>query len=157
MRHAGGGDRWLARASEGTSGARSAPCDPSRRRGSVPIELLTSSPMDSVDDLQLAFDASDQAAELALAHFRSGVQTTLKADGTPVTELTGQSSAFSGRRSRRRGRKMRSSVRNSVSWVSLNGSGSLIRSTAPCSSVGVTPTGGYMWPWRSGGPRKWRS
>ena len=86
MRHAGGGDRWLARASEGTSGARSAPCDPSRRRGSVPIELLTSSPMDSVDDLQLAFDASDQAAELALAHFRSGVQTTLKADGTPVTE-----------------------------------------------------------------------
>jgi histidinol-phosphatase len=42
--------------------------------------------MDSVDDLRLAFDVSDQAAELALAHFRSGVLTTMKADGTPVTE-----------------------------------------------------------------------
>jgi histidinol-phosphatase len=42
--------------------------------------------MDGVDDLQLAFDTSDQAAELALAHFDSGVSATLKADGTPVTE-----------------------------------------------------------------------
>jgi histidinol-phosphatase len=38
------------------------------------------------DDLQLAFDASDRAAELALAYFESGVTATLKADGTPVTE-----------------------------------------------------------------------
>jgi len=42
--------------------------------------------MDSADDLQLAFDTSDLAAELALAHFESGVSATLKADGTPVTE-----------------------------------------------------------------------
>jgi fructose-1,6-bisphosphatase/inositol monophosphatase family enzyme len=42
--------------------------------------------MDSVDDLQLAFDASKLAAEVALAHFASGVSATLKADGTPVTE-----------------------------------------------------------------------
>jgi histidinol-phosphatase len=42
--------------------------------------------MDSVDDLQLAFNTSDLAAELALAHFESGVSATLKADGTPVTE-----------------------------------------------------------------------
>ena len=42
--------------------------------------------MDGVDDLQLAFDTSDLAAELALAHFDSGVSATLKADGTPVTE-----------------------------------------------------------------------
>jgi histidinol-phosphatase len=42
--------------------------------------------MDSVDDLQLAFDTADQAAELALAHFEAGVSATLKADGTPVTE-----------------------------------------------------------------------
>lgn len=42
--------------------------------------------MDSAADLQLAFDASDLAAELALAHFESGVSATLKADGTPVTE-----------------------------------------------------------------------
>ncbi len=42
--------------------------------------------MDSVDDLQLAFDTADLAAELALAHFESGVSATLKADGTPVTE-----------------------------------------------------------------------
>jgi histidinol-phosphatase len=42
--------------------------------------------MDSVDDLQLAFDTSDLAAKLALAHFESGVSATLKADGTPVTE-----------------------------------------------------------------------
>ena len=42
--------------------------------------------MGSVDDLQLAFDASDLAAELALAHFESGVSTILKSDGTPVTE-----------------------------------------------------------------------
>jgi histidinol-phosphatase len=41
---------------------------------------------DSVDDLQLAFDTSDLAAELALAHFEAGVSATLKADGTPVTE-----------------------------------------------------------------------
>ena len=40
----------------------------------------------SVDDLQLAFDASDAAAELALAHFEGGVSVTLKADGSPVTE-----------------------------------------------------------------------
>ena len=42
--------------------------------------------MGSADDLQLAFDTSDLAAELALAHFESGVSATLKADGTPVTE-----------------------------------------------------------------------
>ena len=42
--------------------------------------------MDGVDDLQLAFDTSDLAAELALAYFESGVSATLKADGTPVTE-----------------------------------------------------------------------
>lgn len=42
--------------------------------------------MDCVDDLRLAFDASGVAAELALAHFESGVSATLKADGTPVTE-----------------------------------------------------------------------
>jgi histidinol-phosphatase len=37
-------------------------------------------------DLQLAFDTSALAAELALAHFESGVSATLKVDGTPVTE-----------------------------------------------------------------------
>jgi histidinol-phosphatase len=48
--------------------------------------LLASAAMDCGDDLQLAFDTSDLAAELALAHFDSGVTPTLKADGTPVTE-----------------------------------------------------------------------
>jgi histidinol-phosphatase len=42
--------------------------------------------MDSSDDVQLAFDASEAAAELALAHFEAGVSASLKADGTPVTE-----------------------------------------------------------------------
>jgi histidinol-phosphatase len=42
--------------------------------------------VDGVDDLQLAFDTSDRAAHLALAYFDSGVSTTLKADGTPVSE-----------------------------------------------------------------------
>jgi fructose-1,6-bisphosphatase/inositol monophosphatase family enzyme len=42
--------------------------------------------VESVDDLRLAFDTSDLAADLALAYFESGVSTTLKADGTPVTE-----------------------------------------------------------------------
>jgi fructose-1,6-bisphosphatase/inositol monophosphatase family enzyme len=42
--------------------------------------------VDSADDLQLAFDTSDLAADLALAYFESGVSATLKADGTPVTE-----------------------------------------------------------------------
>ncbi|WP_196279167.1 inositol monophosphatase family protein [Catellatospora vulcania] len=42
--------------------------------------------MDSADDLRLAFDTSDLAADLALAYFESGVAATLKADGTPVTE-----------------------------------------------------------------------
>jgi histidinol-phosphatase len=38
------------------------------------------------DDLTLAFDISDRAAELALAYFEAGIAATLKADGTPVTE-----------------------------------------------------------------------
>ncbi len=38
------------------------------------------------DDLQFAFDASDRAADLALAHFGAGVSSTLKADGSQVTE-----------------------------------------------------------------------
>jgi len=42
--------------------------------------------MNHADDLQLAYDASDLAAELALAHFGAGVSATMKADGTPVTE-----------------------------------------------------------------------
>ncbi|MFC4147533.1 inositol monophosphatase [Micromonospora mangrovi] len=37
-------------------------------------------------ELGLAFEVSDLAAELALAHFTAGVSVTLKADGTPVTE-----------------------------------------------------------------------
>jgi histidinol-phosphatase len=48
--------------------------------------LIASSVVDSADDLQLAFDTSDLAADLALAYFESGVSATLKADGTPVTE-----------------------------------------------------------------------
>lgn len=42
--------------------------------------------MDIVDDLRLAFEAADLAAELALEHFEAGVSATLKADGSPVTE-----------------------------------------------------------------------
>ncbi len=42
--------------------------------------------MERLDDLRLAFHASDLAAELALGYFDSGVSPTLKADGTPVTE-----------------------------------------------------------------------
>lgn len=38
---------------------------------------------DRADDLQLAFDASGVAAQLALAHFEGGVSVTLKADGAP--------------------------------------------------------------------------
>ncbi|SIR28209.1 inositol monophosphatase family protein [Micromonospora avicenniae] len=48
--------------------------------------LIASMLVDRADDLRLAFDTSDLAAELALAHFESGVPATLKADGTPVTE-----------------------------------------------------------------------
>jgi histidinol-phosphatase len=51
--------------------------------------LLTSAAMHRDDDLQLAFAAANLAAELALCHFESGVSTTLKADGTPVTEADG--------------------------------------------------------------------
>ena len=42
--------------------------------------------MDNVDDLRLGFHAADLAADLALAHFESGVSVMLKADGSPVTE-----------------------------------------------------------------------
>jgi histidinol-phosphatase len=42
--------------------------------------------MDSVDDLQVAFDTSHLAAQVALAYFETGVSPTVKADGTPVTE-----------------------------------------------------------------------
>jgi histidinol-phosphatase len=51
------------------------------RSGSV-----ASTAVNGVDDLLLAFESSDAAAEFALAHFESGVSATLKADGTPVTE-----------------------------------------------------------------------
>ncbi len=47
---------------------------------------VASSVVDSADDLQVAFDASDLAADLALEYFESGVSATPKADGTPVTE-----------------------------------------------------------------------
>lgn len=42
--------------------------------------------MGTVDDLQLAFDASNLAAERALAHFESDRSATVKVDGTLVTE-----------------------------------------------------------------------
>ena len=47
---------------------------------------VTSTAMAGVDDLQLAFAASDVAATLALSHFEAGVAVTLKPDGSPVTE-----------------------------------------------------------------------
>jgi hypothetical protein len=50
------------------------------------LRLIASRDVDSADHLQLAFDTSDLAADLALAYFESGVSATLKADGTPVTE-----------------------------------------------------------------------
>lgn len=42
--------------------------------------------MASADDLQLALEVSDRAAELALSHFEAGVSATPKSDGSPVTE-----------------------------------------------------------------------
>jgi histidinol-phosphatase len=53
------------------------------------LPLLASAEMNSADDLRLAFGVSDLAAELALAHFESGVSAALKADGTQVTEADG--------------------------------------------------------------------
>jgi hypothetical protein len=50
------------------------------------LSLLASVAMDVVDDLDIAFDAAQVAAGLALTYFESGVLATLKADGTPVTE-----------------------------------------------------------------------
>lgn len=50
-----------------------------RRTVSVP-------PMRHADDLRLAFDTSDLAAELALDYFGAGVSARLKADGTRVTD-----------------------------------------------------------------------
>jgi histidinol-phosphatase len=57
-----------------------------RRHVASGLGPVASSVVDSSDDLQLAFDTSDLAADLALAYFESGVSATLKADGTPVTE-----------------------------------------------------------------------
>jgi len=37
-------------------------------------------------DMQLALRVSDQAAQLALRYFQDGVSTTIKADGSPVSE-----------------------------------------------------------------------
>jgi histidinol-phosphatase len=37
-------------------------------------------------DLELALRCSDEAAALALTYFEAGVEASLKADGTPVTE-----------------------------------------------------------------------
>ncbi|MFC4604471.1 inositol monophosphatase family protein [Rhodococcus kronopolitis] len=51
-----------------------------------PDVLGVGTPGVDTDDLRLAFDASDLAAELAMVHFEAGVSATLKDDGTPVTE-----------------------------------------------------------------------
>jgi len=56
------------------------------RRSAVVPAVTPSSLVDRADDLQLAFDTSDLAADLALGYFESGVSATLKVDGTPVTE-----------------------------------------------------------------------
>lgn len=50
------------------------------------MNSVTSVAVDGRHDLELAFKVSDAAARLALAHFRTGLATTLKTDGTPVTE-----------------------------------------------------------------------
>jgi len=42
--------------------------------------------MEASGDLRLALRCSDLAGELALRYFESGVASTLKGDGTPVTE-----------------------------------------------------------------------
>ena len=42
--------------------------------------------METAGDLQLALRCSDRAGELALTYYWSGVRSTLKGDGTPVTE-----------------------------------------------------------------------
>lgn len=42
--------------------------------------------MPADDDLRLALDVSDAAAELALSHLEKGVLATEKPDGSPVTE-----------------------------------------------------------------------
>ena len=111
----------------------------------MPIASLV---VDSDDDLQLAFDSSDLAADLALAYFESGVSATLKADGTPVTEADRAVERLFRESWLRRGQKMRSSVRNLVDSVSPIGFGLSTRLTARRSSVGVTLTGGFTLRWR---------
>jgi len=58
--------------------------------GEVPVpgshQLGSVRPVDGRHDLEVAFKVSDAAAKLALDHFRNGLATTPKADGTPVTE-----------------------------------------------------------------------
>ncbi|MGK5739299.1 inositol monophosphatase family protein [Micromonospora sp. URMC 103] len=56
------------------------------RHGSSPTRSAVASSTVDSDDLRLAFDTSDRAANLALGYFTSGVSATRKADGTPVTE-----------------------------------------------------------------------
>ena len=121
--------------------------------------LLSSAAMSGADDLQLAFGASNLAAELALAHFEAGVSVTLKADGTPVTEAD-----RAGERSLREALSqarpddafLRFWARNLASSVGPNGSGSSTRLTTPGSSVGVIRTGGFRLLWRSKGSRRSR-
>jgi len=42
--------------------------------------------MGSLKDLEVAFEVADRAAALALRYFLTGVTSTPKADGSPVTE-----------------------------------------------------------------------
>jgi hypothetical protein len=111
--------------------------------------------VDGADDLQLAFDASDLAADLALAYFESGVSATPKADGTPVTEAD--------RAVERLLREMLSGARpeDALLGEELGQLGESDRVwiidpvTARRSSVGVTRTGEFTSRWRLPGP--WRS
>ena len=50
------------------------------------MRSLPFSAMKVLKDLEVAFEVADQAAALALGYFESGVASTPKADGSPVTE-----------------------------------------------------------------------
>ncbi|SFP33778.1 histidinol-phosphatase [Geodermatophilus dictyosporus] len=106
--------------------------------------------MEADDDLRLAFDAAGRVGELALAHFRSGVPATRKADGSPVTaadlaverllrETLSQArsgDAFLGEESGRLGDSDRVRILDPLA--------------APASSAGVIRTGGSTSRRRSG-------
>ena len=131
------GPRRRLKRPEGGQSPLTADSPPSRdRRGSDPLNVAA-----VADDLALALALADDADALTLPAFDRGATASEKADGTPVTETDGRSSACCASGSRPSGRTTACSARSSGPPGPARGGGCSTRSTAPSGSPAASPSG----------------